>query len=110
MHLKMPKKIVPVWQISFYQSTEQWKKFANAVDDFLKDDPNPNQQYINQFGRTIYTKCDDPEVIKQALGWMDRIAPQITDYGILDTYASLLYKGNRYNEAEQVALKGHRQR
>ncbi|MEP7129171.1 MAG: hypothetical protein ABI729_09900, partial [Chitinophagales bacterium] len=98
-------ELLPVWQINFYKSTGQWKKYADAIETELKSDPDIDVEYLNQFCWPIYEKCDDPDVIKQALGWLDARAAKIKSYEVLDTYAALLYKGKRYNDAEAYALK-----
>ncbi|MBK9731624.1 MAG: thioredoxin family protein [Chitinophagaceae bacterium] len=98
-------ELLPVWQINFYKSTGQWKQYADAIDAELKSDPAIDVEYLNQFCWPIYEKCDDPDVIKQALGWLDARAAKIKSYEVLDTYAALLYKGKRYDDAETYALK-----
>lgn len=94
-----------LWKISFYQATQQWKKFADAAQIALEQDGYQDQVYINRFCRTIYQSCDDAEILKQATGWLDHIRNELKSYEILDIYASLLYKINRSAEAAAVAQK-----
>lgn len=96
---------LPLWQINFYKSIGQWKKYADAIDAELKSDPAIDVEYLNQFCWPVYQNCNDPAVINQALGWLDARSAQIKTYEVLDTYAALLYKGKRLDEAETVALK-----
>ncbi|HUM46397.1 MAG TPA: hypothetical protein PLD84_05690, partial [Chitinophagales bacterium] len=101
--------LLPGWKINFYKSNGQWVKYADAIDVELEKDPDVDVQYLNQFCWPVYEQCDDPAVIKRALGWLDSRSAQLRNYEVLDTYASLLYKGNRLDEAEQYALKAIKQ-
>ncbi|MBX7107647.1 MAG: thioredoxin family protein [Chitinophagales bacterium] len=96
---------LPGWQINFYRSMGQWKQYADAIDAELQRDPTIDVEYLNQFCWPIYEKCDDPAVIRQAIGWLDARAAKIRSYEVLDTYAALLYKGNRLEDAEKYAMK-----
>ncbi|MEO6169089.1 MAG: thioredoxin fold domain-containing protein [Chitinophagales bacterium] len=101
--------LLPGWKINFYKSNGQWVKYADAIDAELANDPDVDVEYLNQFCWPVYEKCDDPAIIKRALGWLDSRYAELKSYEVLDTYASLLYKGNRLEEAEQYALKAIKQ-
>lgn len=97
--------LLPGWQINFYKSNGQWQKYADAIEVELKKDPDVDVQYLNQFCWPIYEQCNDITVINQAVGWLDSRSAKLRTYEVLDTYASLLYKANRLDDAEQYALK-----
>lgn len=93
------------WKINFYKSNGQWQKYADAIDVELKKDPNVDVDYLNQFCWPIYEHCDDPAVVNRAIEWLGSRSSQMKGYEVIDTYAALLYKANRLDEAETYALK-----
>lgn len=93
------------WQINFYKSTGQWQQYADAIDAELKKDPGIDVDYLNQYCWPVYEHCDDPAVVNRAIGWLGSRSGQMKSYEVLDTYAALLLKANRLDEAETWALK-----
>ncbi|MBA3648331.1 MAG: thioredoxin family protein [Chitinophagales bacterium] len=89
---------------SFYAGENHWKEYVEAFDEYFNK-KGMDQETLNQVAWTIYEKCDDPTCVKKALSWMDKINPDIKDYYIMDTYAALLFKGGRSDEAEKWAQK-----
>ena len=61
--------------------------------------------YLNQFCWPIYEHCDDPAVVNRAIEWLGSRSSKMKGYEVIDTYAALLYKANRLDEAETYALK-----
>ncbi|NLU94874.1 thioredoxin family protein [Chitinophaga sp. Ak27] len=54
----------------------------------------------------IFTHSDDPSILQKAIGWMEIIVNSSPkNYNWLDTYANLLYKTGKVNEAIHVEKK-----
>jgi thioredoxin-related protein len=91
---------------TYYRKTENWTAM-NAVMQSLID-TGGYEKYgaaINDYSWTLYEKCDDTKLLTQAADWMQHVCEASPEYASLDTYAALLYKLKRYDEAEVQALK-----
>lgn len=93
--------VISFWK-HYFQGVGQWRKFAELVNEGIRE-ADPNE--INSHAWNIYEKCDDEHVINMACDWMDIAVKQAQSYALLDTYAAILYKAKRYEEAEQWAVK-----
>lgn len=96
------------YQVEFYQDTENWSKFQAAVLPYMvKYGKDTDVDVLNNFAWGVFENCDSPECINEALIWSKRCADesQSKEPGILDTYANLLYKGGKRNEAMSVQQK-----
>ncbi|HBS87259.1 MAG: hypothetical protein A2W91_03495 [Bacteroidetes bacterium GWF2_38_335] len=90
------------YQMSYYQSTGQWEKVAEIFGISVKEEKAGNDQ-INEISWSIYTKCDNKDVIEKAIGWMAGVVEKEPTYAYLDTYAALLFKYGKYEEAKKYA-------
>lgn len=93
------------YSITFYQSVGDWQKFAGYVDQFIAANGYDNDNTINEWGWAVYEKCDDPAIVAKAVGWMKPVIDTKPKYFSMDTYAALLYKAKKYNEADTYARK-----
>lgn len=89
---------------NYYRATQDWKKFAAVIQHSI-DTGGYTSWMINDGSWALYEQCDDPAIIKQAIGWMDSLTTLHPAYASMDTYASLLYKDKQYRKAEEVAIK-----
>lgn len=90
------------FQVSYFKGIGEWQKFANLVNPKIKD-ANPN--LINSYSWEIYEKCEDKKVINMACDWMAIAVEKESSYAILDTYAAVLFKAGKFNEAQNWANK-----
>jgi len=88
----------------YYSGTKDWKKYAGMVSAALEAD-RMSEGGINSAAWTIYESCDDAAVVKDAVGWMEKIIADGSAYAYLDTYAAILYKDGQKDKAEEMALK-----
>jgi len=88
----------------YYSGTKDWKKYAGMVTAALEAD-RMSEGAINSAAWTIYESCDDASVVKDAVGWMEKIIREESAYAYLDTYAAILYKAGERRKAEEMALK-----
>jgi thioredoxin-related protein len=88
----------------YYEKTGNWKMFAKGVDEKVNQNKLSGEQ-INEHCWNIYEKCDDIEILNQALVWIKPVTESSPNYANLDTYAALLYKTKNYSLAQQMAQK-----
>lgn len=91
-------------RINFYQRTGDWQKAATELESVLANtEPDKTHGMVNSIAWGIYESCDDPAVIQQAAGWMEKVTQQEPEYMYLDTYAALLFKSGDLKAAQQHA-------
>lgn len=100
-----PEQTKRFYQIHFYKSTGNWKKFAEQVDAHLKRKADENEQTINGWAWEVYEKANDKSVVAKAVEWMKPVVEKNPQYYSMDTYASLLYKAGKLKDAELYAKK-----
>lgn len=92
------------FSMEFYEKTADWTAFAASVDDHIAKSGYENTGVINSAAWTIYEQCEEENVVKRAINWMDTICAKTDQYAMEDTYAALLYKDGQYARAEEVAM------
>ncbi|MBB6502891.1 thioredoxin family protein [Pedobacter cryoconitis] len=96
-------------QVQFYEKTQKWIKYQPAVLSYMekygKDADGPT---LNSFAWTVFENCEDADCIAAALSWSKRSVEktQHKDAAILDTYANLLYKMGKKEEAIVIEQQG----
>lgn len=90
--------------LSYYEKTEDWKNYADAVQQDINANGYEKTGTINGCAWLLYESCKEKEIIAQATGWMDSVCTKTDEYAYEDTYAALLYKKGDYKKAEEVAL------
>ncbi|MBU3741476.1 MAG: DUF255 domain-containing protein [Candidatus Kapabacteria bacterium] len=95
----------------FYQNTEQWSELGGVVQRFAaRPDAATHAGRINEYCWSIYEKSDDAKAIAAALTAMQIIATRAdATWEYIDTYASLLYKAGRYDDALREAERAVRE-
>ena len=85
---------------SYYARKKNWPAFKDAVNAFIDADPSkihPSQ--LNSFAWAIFENCDDPACVESALVWSKKSFEEIEDAAFIDTYANLLHKLGKTEEA-----------
>lgn len=96
-------------KIIYYQYfTKDWASFAPAIVDYMKKygaDASPES--LNSYAWTVFENCDDMTCVEEALDWSKRSFAENQNPLFMDTYANILYKLGKKDEAiawEQKAL------
>lgn len=95
-------------KIQFYQGTKKWDKFQPAVLAYMKKyGTEVNSQMLNSFAWTVFENCKDPDCVASALAWSKRSVEETQEKepAFLDTYANLLYKLGKKDEAIAMQQK-----
>lgn len=92
------------YRLTFYLRTENWKKMMVQLDEYIKIHGEDDVS-LNEYCWAIYESCEDPAIVKRAASIMKNVTEAHPLYAETDTYAALLYKSMKYNEAEEAALR-----
>lgn len=87
----------------FFKETNDWTSYRKIMADYFKEKGMHNANFWNSQAWEVYEKSDDTLLIKDALVWIEQAAGESGDYSHLDTYAALLFKAGRLEEAKGKA-------
>ena len=105
MHSKYDesKYIVCITEIPYCKITGRWGDFLKETQDYLSEN-GPSKPYLyNGMAWAIYENADDKTALKKGLEYSETSLKYSKDYNNEDTYAHLLYKLKRYDEALKAA-------
>lgn len=100
-----PEKIKGDLQLLYYSAANEWQAFANIAQNHIERYHNDNVQFLNQAAWTFYEQIDNPDLLEKALKWSERSLQLEKSYYNMDTYAALLYKLNRLEQAKAAATE-----
>lgn len=93
----------------YYQKEKDWPKFKTAVDEYIKyNDGKVIPDMLNNFAWSVFLDCNDMACVQQALAWSKKSFADSSNPMFMDTYANILYKLGKKDEAiswEQKALQ-----
>jgi thiol-disulfide isomerase/thioredoxin len=91
--------------LKYYQSKKDWKSYAVTavayVDKYIPD----NAAGLNGIAWNFYENVDDAAMMQKAAGWAKRSVELQPLYANTDTYAAVLYKSGKKEEAKKAAEK-----
>ena len=93
----------------FYMQKQEWEKFGPAVVDYMKSyGDGATDAQLNEFAWTVFQNCSDGTCLQNALDWSKRSFEKEQNPAFMDTYANILYRLGKKDEAltwEQKALE-----
>jgi len=95
-------------KVQNFLNNKEWEKFDNEVMQYMKtygDSVSP--QTLNNWAWAIFENSSDMNAVGKALSWSKISVIKTNNYEYMDTYANILYKMGRKEEAiewEQKAL------
>lgn len=89
------------------QRVQNWTMVGGSVRAMAtRPDAIENSNTINEFSWSIYEKCSDKDALADATWAMEKITKDAaTEWALVDTYAALLYKSGRMDEARTTAQR-----
>ncbi|MDF3077503.1 MAG: thioredoxin fold protein [Sphingobacteriaceae bacterium] len=88
---------------NYYRKNENWPKFSQTVSEYVnKVGVKVGSGALNSYAWEIFQKCDDMACVQAALSWSKLSLESIKDPSLMDTYANLLYKSGKKEEAIKV--------
>ncbi len=95
-------------KVLFYLNRQQWNDFGPAIVTYMKSyGDNVAHNDLNQFAWIVFQNCGDETCLQSALAWSKSAIEQDKNPVYMDTYANLLYRLGRKEEAiawEQKAM------
>lgn len=95
-------------KLVYYQLKADWINYASAVKSYMKQySENATPGQMNDYAWTIFENVNDPVVLADAIEWSKRSFASKENPMYMDTYANLLYKVGKKEEAitwEQKAM------
>jgi thiol-disulfide isomerase/thioredoxin len=99
------EKITLNSDLQFYKSKNDWKNYASTavsyVDKFSKD----NAMALNGMAWNFYENVSDKAMLEEAAKWAKRSTDLENGYANNDTYAAVLYKLGKKEDAKKIAEK-----
>lgn len=96
-------------KVVYYYSQQDWPAFSKSVTDYLNQFGNHiSANELNNYAWKVFENCDDTSCINQALEWSKKSVDLTNSPEYIDTYAALLYKTGKKEEAiawEEKAVK-----
>ena len=86
-------------------STVQFLSEFNLL--FVEDNKGDYSDFLNEVAWKVYENVNNPVVLNEAVKWSAKSIEKDDNWAYLDTYASLLYKLKRYEEAKPAAEKAY---
>lgn len=92
-------------QLKWYTQKKDWQQLikykVKQIDEYGLDTAGLGWVFINNFAwNYVYKFCNDKDTLEKAAAWMEVILKgHPDDYISIDTYANLLFKAGKKNEA-----------
>lgn len=97
------------WYLQHQNKVRAAEVYFNQLDKYPPARLDLEYSTINDIAWLTFLYADDKKLLRKALEWMEKLIPfRLADEAVLDTYASLLYKLKRTDEAirwEEKALR-----
>lgn len=99
---KVDKKILKT-KIEYYKFMKEWDEYANVSVEYADKYANDDWRSLNSFAWDFYENVNDNAMIEKAEKWAVRSMELDMNYYNTDTYASILYKLGKYDDALKYA-------
>ena len=93
-------EIIEKTKVLYYQQKGDWEHFQTTVVTYMKKyGANTSPEELNEFAWTVFQKCPDMNCVTEALEWSKRSFKDNQSPGFMDTYANILYKMGKKDDA-----------
>jgi thioredoxin-related protein len=93
-------EIISGIKVQHYQSKEDWPNFQTEVISYMKKyGGTASPEELNALAWNVFEYCADPKCVEQALEWSKRSFKETQNPMFMDTYANILYKIGKKDEA-----------
>ena len=91
--------------ITLYQKSQDWAKYASAVSNYISKCKVENPDELNNYSWAFYENVDDKKMLENAAEWAKKATELRPDWTFYDTHAALLFKLGKKSEAQTMAKK-----
>jgi hypothetical protein len=96
-------------KVIYYQRKQDWGHFQTEIVAYMGQyGSHATPAELNDFAWTVFQNCPDMTCVSEALDWSKRSFKDQPNSGFMDTYANILYKLGKKDDAivwEQKALE-----
>lgn len=86
--------------VFYYKQKKDWPHFQTAIVSYMqKYGAHATPSQLNDYAWTVFSNCPDMSCVADALNWSKRSFKDKPDPAYMDTYANILYKMGRKDEA-----------
>jgi thiol-disulfide isomerase/thioredoxin len=92
-------------KINFYRGRQEWPDFEKAIVGYMKTyGDHMTDPELNDLAWSVFENCPDMTCVSEVLDWSKRLKDN-SDPGFVDTYANILYKLGKKDEAIALETK-----
>ena len=106
---KYPKhadEVIASGKVTYFKAKKDWLNFQSAVQQYMKKYGNKaTPAQLNEHAWTVFENCNGATVLQDALNWSKQSIKDKEDPSYMDTYANLLYKTGKKDEAIELEEK-----
>ena len=95
-------------KLLYHQRLGEWEQYMEAAESIMALDKKIEPGAINSMAWTVYKKTPGNKYAEVAAGWMEPVVEEHENYQYWDTYAALLFKADRFEDARDAANKAIR--
>ncbi len=93
-------EVVAKAKVLIYQYKADWANYQPAVIEYMKKyGANATPDELNNYAWTVFQNCTDMKCVAEALDWSKRSFKDFNNPAFIDTYANILYKLGKKDEA-----------
>ena len=102
--MKDPEKIILSSDMKFYKTRKDWDNYSKSAITYTDKYSMTNANALNSIAWDFYEKIEDKMALAHAEGWAKHAVELQPDYANTDTYAAVLFKLGKTEEAKKQAL------
>jgi thiol-disulfide isomerase/thioredoxin len=104
---KLADEVLLKGKVIYYQNKNDWPNFQQQVVAYMKKyGQHASLEEMNDFAFTVFQHCEDMSCVSEALDWSRRSIKDNPNAAFYDTYANILYKMGKKDEAITWEQKG----
>ncbi|NNC84704.1 MAG: DUF255 domain-containing protein [Bacteroidia bacterium] len=92
----------------WYRYQKNWGKYASTAKSYVPAFAIDDYRELNSIAWAFYENVENEEALTNALGWIETSLKLKSEYSNMDTYAALLYKLGKKEDALNAAHKAMR--
>lgn len=102
------EEVIAEGQVMYYQEKNDWTNFQTSIVRFMQRyGQHASPEELNSYAWTVFKNCPDMNCVAEALEWSRRSFKDKENPMFMDTYANILYKMGKKDDAiawEQKAM------
>ncbi len=99
------EKIILVADLNLYRKKKEWKKFVTTAEKYVNKYGRNDFSQLNSISWTVFENCNDKPSLLKAEKWAKLSVELKDEYANNDTYANILFKLGKKQEAKIAAEK-----